>query len=314
MANKITLGKTAMCIGCRRDYPIEKFFPKIVEDEFTPDNVIPYCRDCCEEILRKNMKRVNSLESAMWLTCAKLDIPFIKKVFESAESQKNRFQERTGKKDEEYNIFKYYYEHLWGNVSMMKSTDQWYDFSNTDSALGEVETLKKSEEALNKEIEKLELDWGVQEDIEDYKFLVYNFDKYTKDVGEMTPQQEDLYRDLCLARLEKRKIEEKKLDGDLTKVQNRILNLMHKLNLDVFEDNQPKTLSDKMIFSKIAMIEEHEPADFYKDTDRWRDTTHRRKYYKDNVLRPTLNTLANMRDFNIDIEDVKKYMLDKDGN
>ena len=60
-----------------------------------------------------------------------------------------------------------------------------------------------------------------------------------------------------------------------------------------------------MIFSKIAMIEEHEPADFYKDKDRWRDTTHRRKYYRDNVLRPTLNTLANMRDFNIDIEDVK---------
>ena len=305
---------TSVCVSCQREYPIDKFYPRIVDDKFSPDGVIPYCADCCEEIVRENLTKVNSLESAMWLTCAKLDVPFIRKVFEKVEEQKSKYQQKSGKKDSEYTLFKYYYDYLWGSKSMGTAIDVWIDFSNTDVSMGEISSLKKSEEALNREIEKLELDWGIQKDIEDYRFLVYNFDKYTKDVGEMTPQQEDLYRDLCLARLEKRKIEEKKLDGDLTKVQNRILNIMHKLNLDVFEDNQPKTLSDKMIFSKIAMIEEHEPADFYKDKDRWRDTTHRRKYYRDNVLRPTLNTLANMRDFNIDIEDVKKYMLDKDGN
>lgn len=301
---------TSVCVSCQREYPIDKFYPRIVDDKFSPDGVIPYCADCCEEIVRENLTKVNSLESAMWLTCAKLDVPFIRKVFEKVEEQKSKYQQKSGKKDSEYTLFKYYYDYLWGSKSMGTAIDVWIDFSNTDVSMGEISSLKKSEEALNREIEKLELDWGVQEDIEDYRFLVYNFDKYTKDVGEMTPQQEDLYRDLCLARLEKRKIEEKKLDGDLTKVQNRILNLMHKLNLDRFEDNQPKTLSEEFLFDKIRMVEQTMPADFYKDKNLYKDMTKKRKLMTDLVYRPLANTLTGSRDFNIDINDIEKYQVD----
>ena len=301
---------TSVCVSCQREYPIDKFYPRIVDDKFSPDGVIPYCADCCEEIVRENLTKVNSLESAMWLTCAKLDVPFIRKVFEKVEEQKSKYQQKSGKKDSEYTLFKYYYDYLWGSKSMGTAIDVWIDFSNTDVSMGEISSLKKSEEALNREIEKLELDWGVQGDIEDYKFLVYNFDKYTKDVGEMTPQQEDLYRDLCLARLEKRKIEEKKLDGDLTKVQNRILNLMHKLNLDRFEDNQPKTLSEEFLFDKIRMVEQTMPADFYKDKNLYKDMTKKRKLMTDLVYRPLANTLIGSRDFNIDINDIEKYQVD----
>ena len=301
---------TSVCVSCQREYPIDKFYSRIVDDKFSPDGVIPYCTDCCEEIVRENLTKVNSLESAMWLTCAKLDVPFIRKVFEKVEEQKSKYQQKSGKKDSEYTLFKYYYDYLWGSKSMGTAIDVWIDFSNTDVSMGEISSLKKSEEALNREIEKLELDWGVQGDIEDYKFLVYNFDKYTKDVGEMTPQQEDLYRDLCLARLEKRKIEEKKLDGDLTKVQNRILNLMHKLNLDRFEDNQPKTLSEEFLFDKIRMVEQTMPADFYKDKNLYKDMTKKRKLMTDLVYRPLANTLTGSRDFNIDINDIEKYQVD----
>ena len=301
---------TSVCVSCQREYPIDKFYPRIVDDKFSPDGVIPYCTDCCEEIVRENLTKVNSLESAMWLTCAKLDVPFIRKVFEKVEEQKSKYQQKSGKKDSEYTLFKYYYDYLWGSKSMGTAIDVWIDFSNTDVSMGEISSLKKSEEALNREIEKLELDWGVQGDIEDYKFLVYNFDKYTKDVGEMTPQQEDLYRDLCLARLEKRKIEEKKLDGDLTKVQNRILNLMHKLNLDRFEDNQPKTLSEEFLFDKIRMVEQTMPADFYKDKNLYKDMTKKRKLMTDLVYRPLANTLTGSRDFNIDVNDIEKYQVD----
>ena len=301
---------TSVCVSCQREYPIDKFYPRIVDDKFSPDGVIPYCADCCEEIVRENLTKVNSLESAMWLTCAKLDVPFIRKVFEKVEEQKSKYQQKSGKKDSEYTLFKYYYDYLWGSKSMGTAIDVWIDFSNTDVSMGEISSLKKSEEALNREIEKLELDWGVQGDIEDYKFLVYNFDKYTKDVGEMTPQQEDLYRDICLARREKRKIEEKKLDGDLTKVQNRILNLMHKLNLDRFEDNQPKTLSEEFLFDKIRMVEQTMPADFYKDKNLYKDMTKKRKLMTDLVYRPLANTLTGSRDFNIDINDIEKYQVD----
>ena len=144
---------TSVCVSCQREYPIDKFYPRIVDDKFSPDGVIPYCTDCCEEIVRENLTKVNSLESAMWLTCAKLDVPFIRKVFEKVEEQKSKYQQKSGKKDSEYTLFKYYYDYLWGSKSMGTATDVWIDFSNTDVSMGEIASLKKSEEALNKALE-----------------------------------------------------------------------------------------------------------------------------------------------------------------
>ena len=46
---------------------------------------------------------------------------------------------------------------------------------------------------------------------------------------------------------------------------------MHKLNLDRFEDSQPKTLSEEFLFDKIRMVEQTMPADFYKDKNLYKD-------------------------------------------
>ena len=194
---------------------------------------------------------------------------------------------------------------------MKKVTDEWTDFTNTDTDYKDIVTLEKSDESIQIEVEKLRLNWGDQDDIEDYKFLEYTYDRYTKNVEFENPQQEDLYRDLCKARLEMRKIESGRSDGDLTKTQSRILTLMNKLKLDEFESNKAKTLSEQLIFAKIAQIEQTKPADLYKDYNKYRDTSKLRKYYKDLVLRPLLNTLAGKRDFDISMDDIEQYNLDE---
>ena len=104
------------------------------------------------------------------------------------------------------------------------------------------------------QIEELELNWGYQESEEDYKFLEYLYDKFTKGIKFENTQQEYLYRDLCLARLEKRKAEQGKIDTDITKIQGRILTLMNKLKLDEFESTKPKTVSEQLIFAKTKKM------------------------------------------------------------
>ncbi len=316
MAKQVKLLKTAVCIAHQREYPIEKFYLKLMEDEFLPTYAIPYCEDCCEEMVRYYLERTGSIESAMWFTCAKLDIPFIRQVFEAMMDEKDKYQKKYNKTtDKNFKFFKYYYKYLWGDgTSLQKAGVRWECFLDTDVALNEITTDTNTQRQVREKIEQLKLDWGEQDSIDDYKFLVYNYKKYTKGLDVNTPQQEDLYRDLCLARLEKRKVEEHQIDGDLTKIQTRILTLMKKLNIDNFVDDKPKSLSEQLIFQKIAMIEEHEPADFYKDPKRWEDTTRRRKYYKDMVLRPTLNAIAGTRDFDIDLNKIDTYLLDEDGN
>ena len=289
-----------MCIRDGREYPSDRFYEH-KNLEIFPKGYVPYCKDCCNDMLQYYLKKTGTIEASMWYVCALLDIPFIKRVFEKTQSKQvgsDKFIET-------------YYNLLWGNFSMKKALDTWESFSDSDISFEEISGVTKTDEGIKAQIEKLELDWGYQESEEDYKFLIYMYEKYTKGVIIENPQQEDLYRDLCLARLEKRKAEQGKIDTDITKIQGRILTLMNKLKLDEFESTKPKTVSEQLIFAKIAQIEQTKPADLYKEPDKYKDYSKLRKYMKDLVLRPALNTLVGNKDFNLNLDDVESYNIDE---
>ena len=87
---------------------------------------------------------------------------------------------------------------------------------------------------------------------------------------------------------------------------------MKTLKLDDFESAKPKTLSEQLIFAKIAQIEMTKPADLYKEPTKYKDFNKVRKYYQDICLRALKNTLAGNRDFNIDMEHLNDYILEKE--
>lgn len=306
---KAQLPRTCFCVRDGREYSSERFYAH-KNTEVYPKGYIPYCKDCCEDIVKFYLKKCGTLESAMWYTCAFFDLPFIKKVFDNMVTFKNTFQAKSGKEDAEYNIFAYYYDYLWGSKSSKKALEEWNTFADSDVDFKDIQGLTKSDENIRQQIEKLELDWGLQESEEDYRFLEYMYDKYTKDINIENPQQEDLYRDLCLARLEKRKAEQGKIDTDITKIQARILTLMNKLKLDEFESTKPKSLSEQLMFAKIAQIEMLKPADLYKEPTKYKDFNKVKKYYQDICLRALRNTLAGTRDFDIDMEHLSDYNLE----
>lgn len=287
------------CVLDSREYPSDRFYEHN-NTELFPKGYVPYCKDCCNSMLNYYLQKTGTLEASMWYVCARLDMPFIKKVFEKAQSQ----QVKTEK------FIETYYNFLWGTRSMKKALENWESFADSDVSFEEISGVTKTDEGIKAQIEKLELDWGYQESEEDYKFLIYMYEKYTKGVTIENPQQEDLYRDLCLARLEKRKAEQHKIDTDITKIQGRILTLMNKLKLDEFESTKPKTVSEQLIFAKIAQIEQTKPADLYKEPNKYKDYSKLRKYMKDLVLRPALNTLVGNKDFNLNLDDVESYNIE----
>lgn len=300
--------KVSFCNSCRREYLLKDFYS--TKNPFHKNGVTLYCKDCCEEIVQHYLKQTGTLETAMWFACSQIGVPFIRKAYDEFEKRIQTFKDKSGKEDSEYNLFANYYTCLTKNESKV---DNWNDFSATDVALGDIQSLRKSEEALKLEMEKYKFDWGEQT-IEDYQYLEYMFRRYAENIEFVNNQQEDLYRDLCLARLKKRHIEEGTDESgeSIKSVQDRILTLMNKLKLDEFESNKPKSLSEQMIFAKIAQIEQTKPADLYKEPKKYKDFNKLRKYEKDMVLRPLLNTLAGHRDFNINIDDIERYNLDDD--
>lgn len=292
----VTIG---YCVNDSREYPADRFYEHN-NTELFPRGLVPYCKDCCNSMLNYYLQKTGTLEASMWYVCARLDMPFIKKVFEKAQSQRVKTEK----------FIETYYNFLWGARSIKKALDNWESFADSDVSFEEISGVTKTDEGIKAQIEKLELDWGYQESEEDYKFLEYLYDKFTQGIEFENTQQEYLYRDLCLARLEKRKAEQGKIDTDITKIQGRILTLMNKLKLDDFESTKPKSVSEQLIFAKIPMIESKRPWDIYNKMQEYKLSSKRRQYYKDLVLRPTLNSLVNNRDFNIDMSDLEKYNLD----
>lgn len=311
MATKIK-PKFSTCIGCNREYSIDKFYEKnnkTFNDEFT-NGYLPYCMSCCENMLKYYIKKSGTLQSAFYFTCARLDVPFIRKPYETMLKVKENSQNRskTPKEDYEYNLFDWYYGYLWGKSSMMTPTDLWNGFIDSDMKPQDDSSVK-SKEAIQLEMDKYKLAWGNQECMEDYEFLTFVYQRYTKDMEEITPQQDDLIRDLCLARLDKRKIDDGRSTEDVSKVQTRILNLLSKLKFDNFENNKPKTLSELFISNKIALINENNVKDIYNSPCELKDFNKIQKYYKDICLRPLGNMLAGNRDFDLNIQDIEQYDL-----
>lgn len=291
------------CIGLKKD---SEFFSSW--SPFHSNGKVPYCKECCNKMFQYYLDETKSAKTALYYTLMKIDIPFIKSIYEIV-NERSLSGDKNGKRTP-INIGTYVNELR----RYSKNKEIWSDFSATDVDITEVDAKIQTAEIKQKEMKQWEIDWGIQDEVCDYEFLNDTFNRYTKGVEFVNPQQEDLYRDLCRDRLLLRKINDNRYNGDETidKVQNRISKTMATLKVDQFESNKPKTASEQSFFAKIAQIEQTKPADLYKEPKKYKDFNKLRQYEEDMVLRPLLNTLCGHRDFDINIEDAERYNLDDD--
>lgn len=293
------------CIRHNLDFNVDKF-TKAYNIKTYKNGYYPYCNTCIKNMLAQYIKNTGCLVGGFYYLCARLDIPFIKKVWDSIQDNPNHPVTPATVLD--------LYTKALNNKSLKRPFEIWDDFSCSD-ALNDVEEARKSKEQSEQELKDFIFNWGKQESEEDYEFLIYTFNRYAKNVEFVNPQQEDLYRDLCLARLEKRKAEQSNApETDITKIQTRILNIMNKLHLDDFETTKPKSLSEQLIFNKIAMVEQNNSEELYQRQKKYEKESQVRRYIKDLVLRPVLNFVCGNKDYSVDIDDAESYKLDMDKN
>ena len=275
------------CIGCGRMYPIGSFYKS--PNPLHYNKVLPYCKDCCNSLVHKYIKRYENLESSMWITCATIGIPFIKSVFLGLEDKISK----TDKIGAKYNYIGNYMRLM---NSQKKKSNHWEDFADTDVSFGDIETVKKHEESIKKSMERFVLDWG-HHDVEDYQYLEYRYDYYTDGLGELKPSQETLYRRLCLVELAIRKKEED--NEDAKDEQKQLIQLMKTLGIDDFKNTKDLSMAEKIIESQIAWMEEEEPAYHYKDLEKYNDFTGKGAYWHDHVLRPLRNLLVGSKEYTL---------------
>lgn len=277
------------CIGTVKETEFYDSFNKL------EGNKVCYCMKCCDKIFKYYQDSGYDVKMSLYYTLQKIDVPFIQDVYDKLVSKgkvsvKNYLSEIQGRKDK---------------------IEIWNDFSSSDKI---IESTADEKEKQKERLEYLEDVWGIQDTEKDYEFLENTFERYTKGVEFINQQQRDLYKDLCRDRLLLRKINDGRYNGEETidKVQNRISKTMATLKVDQFESKKPKTLSEQLIFDKIAQIEMTKPADLYKEPTKYKDFNKVRQYYQDICLRPLKNTLAGLKDFDIDVENLQKYQIEED--
>ena len=237
----------------------------------------------------RNIKKYQSLEHAMWVSCAEVGIPFVRRVFTYLEEK----VKANGKVSRGYNYMGNYLQLM---KMYRKKSDHWESFADTDVALGEIETVQKHELSIQAEAEKFQLDWGYQE-VEDYQYLEYRYDEYTRDLGVLCPSQETLYRRLCLVELAIRK---KDNNNEETKdEQKQMIQLMKTLGIDNFENSRDMSMQDKIIEAQIAWMEEEEPAYHYRDLEKYKDFLGAGTYWENHVIRPLRIVLTGSKEYTL---------------
>ena len=292
-----------MCKG--HNAPILNCLGQIRESDFYTswsnfsDGKVQYCKSCVQKIFKYYLKETETEKTALYFTLMKLDIPFIQEIFDAVVNKSN------------YNVDKLVGTYITELQRKTSNKEIWCDFSSSDIELKDIESKVQTVAERKKELNELERKWGLQDCIEDYDFLEETFERYTKGVDFINPQQEDLYKDLCRDRLLLRKINDNRYSGEesLDKVQNRISKTMSILKIDQYESNKPKTLSEQSLFEKIRLCDENNVKDIYSEPSKYYDLNKIQYYNEKFSLRPLANMLVGNRDFSVNLEDIEQYEL-----
>lgn len=256
---------------------------------------LPYCKDCNNKIYKKYRDDGMGVEEALFYVCQLNNVPYIgEKVkttldFISSEAKRGAIVK---------NIFGVYYSNL---LKEKSKHNLWLDFSYTDVDYNDIMSNIEIRDVQKKDFEQLELDWGKQENTEDYSLLDYWFNELVGD-KEMDAPEELSYRDLCLARLAKRKAEQYNPEGDnsanIQQIQKQINDLMKLLKIDNFEEKKRETIVERMLEKRIEIVEKEQPAFYYKDLKKNEDFLGRGKYFHDYVFRPFKNVFKHAKEYN----------------
>lgn len=261
--------------------------------------LIPYCKDCVQKMFESYYADSNNFQLAVYYTCQKLDIPFILELFEGI------FIEYKSKSAKEFNDLnkKYMGEYIKRlNQGSQKYGDK-LDFSYSDSDLSNIDVKMAERERAKQDLDSLRLDWGNQED-EDYALLEYDFSSLTDSIT-LTKAQEMLYRDLCLARLAKRKAEQvkdsatKEKNEDVQKIQKQILDLMKTLRIDNFDEKKELSVIDRMLETRIAVQEKEKPAFHFDDVRKNADYMGKGRDFYNHIYRPFKNVILNSKEYKV---------------
>lgn len=291
MARGKAILKESYCINHGRMLPIKDFYDS--KHKFHPNGVMPFCKDCCNEMFKYYLKNYKTLQSALYFTCVHVNVPFIKKVAEAFEQEINSY-----KRPQQY--FGVYLKMM--NIHSTKDEkEKWDDFAYSDVDYKDMNTVQESEKALELQEKELKSMWGYDKSLDELSYLENRFEIYTKG-KELEPYQEGLYKNLCNADL-------MVFAGNDIEQGMKIQRQCAKdLGLDQFDKQQYKSIGEEILENHIALIENEEPAEYYREKNLYKDFRGIHSGWIKTMMRPMINLLTGSKEYNLDKDQADDYL------
>lgn len=276
---------TKTCGCCDTSRSNNQFYKSPIDGK-----LLPICKTCANEKLRKYTKEMGNDCAGFWLVLAELGIPFLKDYWIKVESLVT-----AAGNNRRPDLVLAYLRFL--NEENKKVNGFWESDVMLDML---VDSIVVREEAEILDLNEQKKVWGNfttvdgQLDIESYTFLNETFEDYTKDLVNMDINLEKRYRDLAKCELRLRKANESGDGVEISKAQDSLKKILDMLQLSNFKAQD--TDERKQFIDRIAwMIEETEPAE-EEDEEKYRDISGYEKIYN-SWMRSMQNILLGERDY-----------------
>lgn len=295
--------KYIYCRKCQETKDETRFY-KATDSLIDSNGFMSVCKTCCTDIYNAFFLEEKDISRTILRVCRILNIRYDTDAVDSTIQQVATYSEKGAVSD---NIFGMYKSKL---ISVQKTRIG--ERGNTsDYTFEEPSVLPPSVklEGDEKEIESLEQFWGIGFDYEDYSFLEKELSEWKKTSKCDTKAEESLLKEICHKQLDIRK---KRLSGGVTgNLVKELQDLMKTAAVDPSKVSASQTGKSFDTFSNfIKVIEQNEPADYYKDKKLFADYDNIGFYFEKYVTRPLRNFVTLSRDFNVSDDDNEEDAVD----
>lgn len=253
------------------------------------------CSECIDDLFDKIFATEHDVSKTILKLCRMLNVVFLEGAVQATIAHLTKEYDKNGK-----------FEHVFG----------WYKSKVSSlSKINPVGTLTFSEPLIivsdnpvqNEDdiegMDYLKQFWGEGLELEDYIYLERELDDWKKTHKSTTKAEVTLLKELCFKELEIRKARAtgQPVNDSLKQLQE----LMKTASVDPSKTNIANSGKSQDTFSSfIKIIEENEPADYYKDQKMFADYDNIGWYFEKYVTRPLKNFVTGSRDFDVSEESI----------
>jgi len=286
------------CRKCRRLLPESQFY-KATDLVLDTNGRMSVCKSCSDGLYNTFYSAEGAIDRTIYRMCKTLNVVYSETAINKLSSHLDTSMAKGRNVHNPFGIY----------ISKIQSSVNNDDLINLTFMDNIIENRKFEEDIIDgeydiDEINRLKKKWGNKYSIDELAYLEDKLSKWDGSHGINTYADEVSLINVCRKQLEIDTANEQP-GSDTSNLVKQLSDLMKLAGVDPKETKTAVVGKSKETFSNfIRIIEETEPAEYYKDKNLFKDFDNLNFYFKKYVTRPLGNFLRVTRDFDVsEIED-----------